>query len=258
MKKLTDMTFNRNMFIMLFSIMIGAILITYFAADIIKESKIEDLESQIAYRDEQIQIKEIEIIVEKNRNINFTNNFLKSSGVLDLAREYRANGNYHFELGRLFFIIALNEYNLTRFNSYKNSTIDNCTLAIPDFNNSYNNFHYAGYMYNKTKNYTDYNPLIKLIDNYINLTKSGAKLSMLLYNASNYLKNLANNLSMENGSVKFEGNVTELWKLFNDTLEDIKIAEGEYRDYSDAIDIVKPVDIEDLEYPDLPDFNTER
>ena len=59
---------DRNMFIMLLSIMIAAIIITYFAADIVRRSEIEKLTT------------EIETIEE--RNINFTDRFLKSSVLL--------------------------------------------------------------------------------------------------------------------------------------------------------------------------------
>ena len=54
--------FNRNMFIMLLAIMIGIIIITFFAADIIKRSEIETLQSE-----HTVEIKGIQ-----SRNENFT------------------------------------------------------------------------------------------------------------------------------------------------------------------------------------------
>ena len=39
--------FDRNMFIMLLTIMIGALLVTYFFADIVRRTEVESLESQI-------------------------------------------------------------------------------------------------------------------------------------------------------------------------------------------------------------------
>lgn len=263
MSKITEKKFSKSMLVMLVSIMVGAVVITYFAADIVKQSKIDNLEGQIASKEEQIQIKEIEIIKEKNRNINFTNNFLKSAGVLDMAREYRANGSFHFELGRLFYTTALSETNKTVFSSYRNSTIMNCSLSMPTYFKSYNNFKISGYLFNKTKNYTNYDLHYKLINNYVNLTDSGAKLTLLMYNASMYLKYLAENLTMdEKGKVGFDENVEEevkeLWDLYNQTIDTAKDVEDEYNGDSDSIDQVKPEDIEDLEYPGKPDFNIYR
>lgn len=253
MSKITEKKFNKNMLIMLVSIMAGAILVTYFAADILRQSKIDDLQGQIDYKNEQIDIKEKEIIEEKNRSIQFTNGFLRSTGELDRAREDRSLGNYHFDLGRLFYSIALSEKNQSMFNSYKNSTIDNCTLAMPNYNNSYYNFLNAGYLFNKTKNFTSHPPLLNLLDKYINLTHSGARLSMLLKNASFYLKTLAESLKMVNNSVIFDGD-SEIWDLYNETLDEIEIAEEEYD--SDKDDLDEASEINDDEYSF--EFNTKR
>ncbi len=258
MSKITEKKFNKNMLIMLVSIMVGAILVTYFAADILRQSKIDDLQGQIASQEEQIQIKEIEIVYEKNRNINFTNNFLKSAGVLDLGREFRANGSYHFNLGRLFYSLALSEHNVSTFNSYKNATLDNCTFAKSDYLYSDQNFQISGYLFNKTKNFTDYPLHIQLINNYINLTNSGSRLVLLLLEANTYLKKLAENLTIENGTVFFNEDVSELWGWYNETMVDVKAAEKEYNSDAEAVKQIKPEDIEDLEYSEKPDFNTNR
>ena len=40
----TARLFDRNMFIMLSAIMVGVVIITFFVADIIKQTEVEDLE----------------------------------------------------------------------------------------------------------------------------------------------------------------------------------------------------------------------
>ena len=122
--------FDKNMFIILMAIMIGFIIITYFVADIVNQSKIDTLTTA--------HVSEVEAIEEMN--INFTNNFLESSVLLDSAREYRAFGNYHFELASIFFNSALSEKNISIMELYKNRTIDNCTEAMPKYNISNLNF----------------------------------------------------------------------------------------------------------------------
>ena len=199
--------FDRNMFIMLFAIMIGFITVTYFIADIVNQSKIDNLTTA--------HVIEMEAIEEMN--INFTNSFLESSVLLDTAREYRAFGNYHFDLASLFFTSALSESNISIMKSYKNITIDNCTEAMPKYNISNLNFKTASSFFNNTKKYTEYSGYIKLLDLYIDLTESGARLTMLRYNASKYLKQLAENITVTNGYVSLD-NVSGLMDLFNETM----------------------------------------
>ena len=79
--------FDRNMFFMFLTIMVGAVFITYFVADIVNRSTIDTLTSQ--------HVIVIETMTEKNEN--FTSGFLESSILLDLARENRATGTYHFD-----------------------------------------------------------------------------------------------------------------------------------------------------------------
>jgi hypothetical protein len=186
--------FDRNMFIMLFAIMVGFITVTYFIADIVNQSEIDNLTTA--------HITEMEYI--EKMNINFTNNFLESSVLLDTAREYRAFGNYHFDLASLFFTSALSE------------------------RNTYN-----------TKKYTEYGGYLKLLDLYINLTESGARLTMLRYNASKYLKYLTENITVINGSAALD-NVSGLMDLFNETMgmygSELDIYEG-YEEEIDEYDI---------------------
>ena len=163
--------FNRNMFIMLFSVMLGVILITYFLADIVNQSKLESLTTE--------HISEIETIEEMN--IKFTNGFLESSVLLDTAREFRAFGNYHFDLAILFYNSALSEKNISLIESYINNTIDNCTKAMPKYFNSHLNFKSSSDFFNNTKKHTTYSNYLKLLDLYVNLTESGSRLTLLRY-----------------------------------------------------------------------------
>ncbi|MEF8849029.1 MAG: hypothetical protein V5A68_07855, partial [Candidatus Thermoplasmatota archaeon] len=202
--------FDRNMFIMLFAIMLGVVIITYFVADIARRSEIENLESEI-------KTKNIEIENVKEDNINFTTRFLKSSGVLDKAREDRADGNYNFDVGFLWYTTALSEQNATQLENYKNKTIVKCENAMVNYTYSHKNFNSASDFYIKTKNYTVYNEYLSLLDLYVNLSKSGSKLTMHRYNASLYLKYLAENLTLENNKVVYNENISDLQDSFNES-----------------------------------------
>jgi len=228
--------FDRNMFIILLAIMIGIITITYFVADIVNQSKINTLTTA--------HVSEVEAI--EKMNINFTNNFLESSVLLDTAREHRAFGNYHFDLASLFFNAALTERNTTMIQSYKNITIDNCTKAMPKYNISGLNFKMASSFFNNTKKYTEYSGYLKLLDLYINLTESGARLTMLRYNASEYLKYLTENLTVINGLAALD-NVSDLMDLFNVTTDM----------YSNELDIYEECEEEIDEY-DIEGFDPNR
>jgi hypothetical protein len=206
--------------------MIGAIIITYFVADIVYQSNIRTLK----------EAHTIEIETIEERNINFTDHFVKSSVVLDSAREDRASGNYHFDLAFLWYNSALSEKNSSIMELYKNRAIDNCTNAMPNYLNSNNNFEEAKDFFNDTKAYTSYDKYIEILDLYVNLTGSGAKLAMLRYNASVYLKYLAENLTLINGTVTYLENVSELMDLFNETLDAYDEELEVYEEYKDAID----------------------
>jgi len=199
--------FDRNLFIMLIAIMIGAITITYFIADIVNQSKIENLNFE----------HNTEIITIEERNINFTSIFLESLVLLDSSREDRAFGNYHFDIASLFYYRALIENDKSKMELYKNITIDNCTKAMIKYFISNQNFIRTSSIFNNSKKYTDFNNYLILIDMYINLTKSGERLTMLRYNSSKYLRQLAENLTYVNGSAML-GNVTDLLDLFNESM----------------------------------------
>ena len=218
--------FDRNMFIMMLAIMIGAIIVTYFVADIVYRSNIETLTTQ--------HTADIETLEE--RNINFTNHFMKSSVLLDSARDDQAFGNYHFDLAFLWYSSALSEKNSSTMELYKNRTIDNCTNALPNYLNSYQNFENAKSFFNDTKSYTTYEKYLEVLDIYVGLTGSGARLAMLRYNATKYLKQLAENLTMENGTVTYLENVIELLVLFNETTGSYGEELALFEEYRDAID----------------------
>jgi len=159
--------FTRNMFVMLLAIMIGVVIITYFVADIVNRSKIETLTTHY----------EGEITTVKGKSENFTSHFLKSSVVLDQAREDRAFGNYHFDLAFLWYQSALPERNSSLFDLYKERGIDNCTNAMPYYYNSHLNFGEAKDYFNGTKSYTDLEKYLTILNLYVNLTDLGSQLT---------------------------------------------------------------------------------
>jgi len=205
--------FNRNMMVMLVAIMAGVVIITFFTADIMRKTQSEE---QISSLNTQIESKTAEIKDVKERNINFTNHFLKSSSVLDMAREDRADGNYNFDYAFIMYTTALSEDNETNMNNYKSETVLNCDYSMYNYTNSNMNFKIAGSLYNTTKSFTVYNGYISLLDLYINLSNSGARLTMLRYNASRYLSMLAENITMENNTVTFIANMTVIEDMFDE------------------------------------------
>ena len=223
--------FDRNMFIMLLAIMIGAIVITFFVADIVNRSKIDTLQSV-----HDVEIKDIE-----SKNENFTSRFIESSVILDHAREDRAFGNYYFDLAFLWYQSALSEKNVTMFGLYKTWVIDNCTKAMSEYLNSNKNFEKGKECFNTTKNYTSYSKYLQILDLYVNLTDSGSKLTMLRYNAVEYMIYLVEHLEINivNNTVYvgYSENVSEILDLFNEIMEDLYPEElDNYNDYLTEID----------------------
>jgi hypothetical protein len=220
--------FTRNMFVMLLSIMIGVIIITYFIGDIINRSKIETLTAE----------HKEEIVTLKGRNENFTSHFLKSSGILDQAREDRAFGNYHFDLGLLWYQSALSQKNITLLDLYKIRAIDNCTNAFPNYLNSYYNFLESKDYFNETKAFITYTKYLNLLDLYINLTDAGSRLTMLRYDATKYLMYLTENLTFnpETNNVTYLMNVTDMMMLFNGAMFGYGEVLEEFEEYQEEID----------------------
>ena len=223
--------FNRNMFVMLFAIMIGVIIITYFAADIVAQGKIKNLTTQ--YKGE--------ITTVKSDSENFTSRFIKSINILDQAREDRAFGNYHFDLGFLWYESALSERNFTYFEQYKERGIDNCTNAMPKYYYSYLNFEEAKQYFNQTISFANQN-YIEVLNIYVKLTASGSKLTLLRHEASLYLMYLLENLTFDpiNNTAGYMGNVTDLIALFEYTM----IQYGAEEDIYDGLE----EDLDDYEF----------
>jgi hypothetical protein len=71
-----------------------------------------------------------------------------------------------------------------------------------------------------------------IIELYKKLSQSGANICMLRYNASLYLRNIAENLSLYGAGA----NVTELLELFNETTEMYNEELGVYNEITDEIE----------------------
>ena len=220
--------FDRNMFIMMLAIMLGVIIITFFTADILNKTKLDEIEIK-----HDTEIKDIQ-----SKNENFTSRFIRSNVVLDQAREDRAIGNYHFDLGLLWYQSTLSEKNSTYFESYKIMGVTNCTQAMPEYNKSYNNFNQANLYFTQTKYNTTNPKYIEIVDLYLNLTDLGADLTKNLNKASQYLKVLIQNLEFNiiNNSVSFKLNLTDKLNEFEDLLDLIEDIEQEYEDIKSEID----------------------
>jgi len=219
--------FDKNMFIMLLSIMIGVVIITFFVADINARSEEQEKHS-------------IEIGTIEQKNINFTSNFMKSNVLLDQAREDRSFGNYHFDLGLLWYQSALAEKNETTMDTYKLRGIDNCTRTKPYFLNSHLNFGEAQNFFIETKTLTTYPNYLEILDKYIDLTESGATLTLLRYNASIYLQYLTENLTFDpisNNVTYLElENISDLIGLLDDLLSEYEEELKEYEEIKEEID----------------------
>ena len=220
--------FTRNMFVMLLAIMIGTIIITYFLGDIVNRSTIASLTAE----------HKVEISALKGKSENFTSHFLKSSSLLDQAREDRAFGNYHFDLAFLWYQSALYETDSELMDLYKIRGVTNCSDAMPHYIYSYENFLEAKGFFNETKSFTTYKKYLYLLDLYINLTDAGSRLTLLRYNASKYLMYLTENLTFnpETNNATYLTNITDLLMLFNQTMMAYGGVFQEYEEYQDEID----------------------
>lgn len=231
--------FNRNMLIMLVSIMMGVAVVTFFAADIMRKTQSEQ---EISSLNTQIESKTAEIKDVRAKNINFTNHFLKSSSVLDMAREDRADGNYNFDFAFIMYTTALSEDNESNMNNYKSGTIRNCGYSMYNYTNSHMNFKTASSMYEITKDFTVYDGYLELLDLYVTLSNSGARLTMLRYNASVYLSYLAENITMKNNTVIFIANMSEIQELLDELMGSLIPQETEI--YDGLKDEIQEYDIE--------------
>jgi|GEM_PF-806190 len=207
--------FDRNMFIMTVAIMIGIVIITFFIADIVNQSKIETLTEE--------HVVEIEDI--NSRNENFTDYFLQGSVTIDSAREVREVGNYYFDFALFWYNTAL--VNIT--NTSTDKCIENCWSAMDEYSTSYQKFGYSKPFFEEAKTYTD--RYVTILDYYVGFAQAGQNITMLRYNASNYLRQIAENLSL--GQME---NVSMLMELFNETTGLYDEALEDYEDQKDQID----------------------
>ena len=209
--------FTRNMFIMLVSITVGIVVITYFAADIMRQTQIDTLNIE-----HKTAIQTI-----TNTNENFTDHFFQGITKMDSAREIREVGNYHFDF-------ALFWYTNTRTNiteSYIQNCINNCTDAMTSYLAAYKNFNLSKPFFEKARAYTNQSKYLEVLGYYAMFAESGKQITLLRYNASQYLKQAVENLSK--GEM---GNVSLLMGLFNETEAAYSGAVGGYDGYRGQID----------------------
>ena len=197
------------------AIMTGIVIITFFIADIVNRSKIETLTEE--------HVVEIEDI--NSRNENFTDNFLQGSVTIDSAREIREVGNYYFDFALFWYNTAL--VNIT--NTSIDKCIENCWSAMSEYNTSHHKFGYSKPFFEEAKNYTD--RYVTILGYYVGFAQAGQNITILRYNASNYLRQIAENLSLGNMS-----NVYMLMDLFNETTGLYDEALEDYEDNGDQID----------------------
>ena len=207
--------FDRNMFIMMIAVMVGIIIITFFIADIVNQSKIEVLTEEHVFEIDDI----------KSRNENFTDYFLQGSVTIDSGREIREVGNYYFDFALFWYSTALADMT----NASIEKCIENCWSAMGEYSMSYEKFGSSKPFFEDAKTYTDRYDTI--LDHYIEFAQAGQTVTMLRYNASNYLRQIAENLTVENME-----NVSILMDLFNETNLLYGGAVGEYENIKDQID----------------------
>jgi hypothetical protein len=183
---------------MLAAIMIGAVVITYFAADIVNKSKIDTLTSE-----HNVEIRDV-----YSKNENFTDNFLQGSVVMDSAREVREVANLNFDFALFWFNNALANVSVWYNNEWVNDTsnltklcIENCTLAMNKYLISYDKFGSSRPHFMNARNYTVRDRYLEVLGYYVDFSKAGQNITLLRYNASKFLKQAAENLSLGNSEV---------------------------------------------------------
>jgi hypothetical protein len=202
--------FTRSMFVMLVSIMAGVIIITFFVGDIMNRSKIDTLTEQHI----------IEIVDINSKNENFTNYFLQGIVKMDSAREVR-------EIALFWFNNAL----ANQSNNLTIKCIENCTNAMENYLTSHENFGKSEPYFIHARNYTNNSRYLEVLGYYVGFAHAGKNITMLRYDASDYLRRAAENLSFGNME-----NVTLLMENFT-ILEQIYQTEfQEYQDYRYQID----------------------
>jgi len=195
---------NKNMAILFIIILILGVGATYLGINALKTGEISSLNEDIEDLQNQVDSKDEEITILENEGENFTYHLLRSLSLIDVSREIRANGNLHFDYAaRIWF--PQHDYQ---------KIIDNCTEAMTYYTTASENFDLAQDYFMETKEYTTVSSYQLVLDLYIDLSKSGYSLSMLRYNASVLLSDIAEKLLNES----YSDNTTELLEEFNATL----------------------------------------
>lgn len=208
--------FDKNMLIMFIAIMIGVVIITYFIADINRKSEIELL--SIEHTTEITDIT--------SRHQNFTDNFLQGSLILDRAREQREISNYYFDFALFWYNTGLQQQNNTNLDY----CIENCTVAMEKYIISHDSFKQSKPYFQTALTFTNDSRYIEILGFYQQFSDSGMTITLLRYNASKYLKSMAENITLGN-------NITEIFELFNETMLLYDVALGGYLDFRNQIDL---------------------
>jgi hypothetical protein len=209
--------FTKSMFAMLVAIMVGAVIITFFVGDIVNRSKIDTLTEQHV-----IEISDI-----NSKNENFTNYFLQGSVKMDSAREVREVANYYFDFALFYFNNALANKSTT----LAKLCIENCTLAMEKYLSAHQNFGKSRPYFVTARNYTNNSRYLEVLGYYISFAGAGQNITLLRYNASDYLRRAAENLSFGNMD-----NVTFLIENFTMIEQVYQEAVQQYQEYRYQID----------------------
>ena len=195
---------NKNMAVLFIIILALGISITYLGVNALNSNQIEAMSEDIDQLETDLSNKDSELDLLQNDGENFTYHLLRSMSLVDVSREIRGNGNLHFDYAaRIWF--PQREYQ---------KIIDNCTQSMRYYENASINFDLAQDYFQETKEYTTVGSYQEILDLYIDLSKSGYSLSMLRYNASSMLSEIAEKLLNES----YADNTTELLEEFNTTL----------------------------------------
>ena len=199
--------FTKSMFVMLIAIMVGAIIITYFVGDIVSQSRIDTITVQ--------HVTEISDL--NSRNENFTDNYLQGAVKMDSAREVREVANYYFDFALFWFNNALanQSKNLTTF------CIQNCTTAMARYVEAHLNFGKSKPYFVNARNFTSNERHLEVIGYYIGFATAGQNITNLRYNASDYLRRAAENLSFGNmdAALLLMENFTEIEEAYQGAVQ---------------------------------------
>lgn len=209
--------FTRNLFIMLVAIMVGAVIITFFAADIVNRSQITAI--NMAHGQEIVDLN--------SRNENFTDYMLQGTLKLDAARETREVANYYFDVALYWFNVALHDGNLT----LANLSMANSTLAEGQYVNAMTGFTQSIPYFENARNFTNTSKYLEVIGYYVGFAHAGRNVTLLRYNASLLLHGAAENLTAGNMA-----NVTALLENLTAVEEEVQGATQQYDEYRQQID----------------------